>query len=79
MARRIGACAIAVMLAAAGCGGAATPGGLDGQPRPPVGALVDSWGWIGVSGGHAELWYSGRRWTSAGAFHRPPEWISASP
>lgn len=46
------------------------------QPRPPVGALVESWGWIGVSRGHAEPWYGGRRWTSAGSFHRPPEWIS---
>jgi hypothetical protein len=78
VARRIGAFAIAVTLAAAGCGGTATRGGQDVRSRPPVGALVDSWGWIGITRGHAELWYRGARWTSAGVFHRPPEWITGA-
>jgi hypothetical protein len=39
---------------------------------------MERWGWIGLRGGHIVLWYRGRRWISAGAFHRPPEWVSSA-
>jgi len=79
MAWRNRALATAVVLTAAACGGSAT-GGHDApvRPRPPVGAIVEPWGWMGLRGGHAVLWYRGRRWTSTGVFHRPPEYISSA-
>ncbi len=70
--------ATAAVLAAISCG---TSGGTPHhavRARPPVGAVVEPWGWIGLRGGHAVLRYRGRRWTSAGGFHRPPEWISSA-
>ena len=68
------------MLIAAACGGSATGPhhAAAAMPRPPAGAVVEPWGWMGLRGGHAVLWYRGRRWTSAGAFHRPPQWISSA-
>jgi hypothetical protein len=70
--------ATAAVLAATSCG---TSGGTPDhavRARPPVGAVVEPWGWVGIRGGHVVLRYRGRRWTSAGAFHRPPEWISSA-
>jgi hypothetical protein len=69
--------AISAVLTAAACASSVAVPHHGVRARPPVGALLDSWGSIGIHGGHAELWYRGRRWTSAGAFHRPPEWISS--
>lgn len=67
------------MLTATACGGSATGAHhAPVRPRPPVGAIVEPWGWIGLRGGHAVVWYRGRRWTSTGAFHRPPEYISSA-
>jgi hypothetical protein len=70
----------AVMLTAAACGGSATRAhdAAGPMPRPPVGAVGEPWGWIGIRGGRVVVWYRGRRWTSEGAFHRPPEYVSSA-
>jgi hypothetical protein len=84
MARLNHAAAIAALLMTAGCGGSggeAHHPGVEGRSldvRPPAGAMVEPWGWIGIRGRHAVLWYRGRRWTSAAAFHRPPDYVATA-
>ena len=78
MARVSRVLAVAGVLAAAACGGSGGAAQHAAPARPPVGALMHSWGWIGIRGGHAVVSYRGRRWRSAGAFHRPPEYISSA-
>ena len=69
--------AIASTLAASACtGSGAQP--HTAPERPPVGAVVEPWGWIGIRGGHVELRDHDTSWASAGVFHRPPEWVSSA-
>jgi len=70
--------AIASTLAATACTGSGAQPHTAAPERPPVGAVVEPWGWIGIRGGHVELRYHDTSWASAGPFRRPPEWVSSA-